>query len=126
MSHPSVNETSHDASPQLTVSEFCASWPYGEAYSTTESDSPLRTDPMARKGRPMQRNVPMTHAGVRMGCHAGSRCCLKGVSAGAVSGGGGTGALLWRHALAGLLPPTDMVASVVQVVGVVVRRLWGG
>lgn len=40
----------------------------------------MRTVPMGAKTRPMMKRVGRTVLGVRMGCHALRRCCLKAVS----------------------------------------------
>lgn len=37
--------------------------------------------PIGMKMSPTSANDPMTQFGVRIGCHAFSFCCLKGVSA---------------------------------------------
>lgn len=41
-----------------------------------------RAIPIGRKTMPISTKVPTTQFGVRMGCHAFKRCCLKGLSLG--------------------------------------------
>ena len=41
-----------------------------------------RAIPIGRKTMPISTKVPTTQLGVRMGCHAFKRCCLKGLSLG--------------------------------------------
>ncbi len=61
---------------------------------------------MGPKSRPIMKNVGRTVLGVRMGCHALSRCCLNAVSVVVVVVGQyQTAQNKMRHVLAGLLQP---------------------
>jgi hypothetical protein len=59
----------------------------------------MRRAPMGAKMMPMMRSVGRTVFGVRIGCHAFSRCCLKAVSM--QSGQQGVSGEVKKDALAG-------------------------
>ena len=51
-------------------------------FGLTELEVDKSAIPMGTKATPININVPTTQLGVRIGCHAFSRCCLNGESDG--------------------------------------------
>lgn len=68
------------APPSVAAAAHCAH--AAPPHTRTPSLAAFSTKPRMTKGMPTQRKVTTTHRGVKMGCHAGRRCCRNSLSLG--------------------------------------------